>query len=143
MCETLDDVAVAMSRNFLVVDAGARVREVLTLMRESERQRAVVTRYGQLAGLLTESDLIEWIQSPNVRDPWRCSSETLLGLSVAMVMARKPIVVSPTYPLKDAAALMVENHLDALPVVDDSGVPIGILSVGDLAMSLARCLQAA
>src|SRR5215469_18951104 len=45
----------------------------------------------------------------------------------------KPIVsVHPDTPLREVAKLMLDKGITAVPVVDDNGAPIGIVSEGDL-----------
>ncbi len=46
-------------------------------------------------------------------------------------MTTDPIGVTPDTPLKEAARLMVGNHVSGLPVIDTSGRLAGILTEGD------------
>ena len=48
------------------------------------------------------------------------------------VMQRNVITVTPGTLIKDAVHLMVVHHISGLPVVDDTGAAVGILSEGDL-----------
>jgi CBS domain-containing protein len=48
------------------------------------------------------------------------------------VMTRDVVSVKSDTPMRKIAALLVEKGISAVPVVDDSGVPIGIVSEGDL-----------
>lgn len=43
-----------------------------------------------------------------------------------------PVTVSPTTPLSEARALMLTHNISGLPVIDESGVPVGILTNRDL-----------
>lgn len=43
-----------------------------------------------------------------------------------------PVTVSPKTPLSEARALMISYNISGLPVVDDKGVPVGILTNRDL-----------
>lgn len=47
------------------------------------------------------------------------------------LMTRKVISVAPETPIVDAAKLMLKNHVSGLPVVDDEGAIVGIISEGD------------
>src|SRR6266852_7560827 len=47
-------------------------------------------------------------------------------------MTRVVVSVTSDTPMRKIAALLVEKGISAVPVVDDSGVPIGIVSEGDL-----------
>lgn len=47
------------------------------------------------------------------------------------IMTRKPLTVRADTPILDAAKLMLQHHISGLPVVDDKGGLIGIVSEGD------------
>jgi CBS domain-containing protein len=47
------------------------------------------------------------------------------------VMTRNVVMVKVDTPIRDAANLMLEHHISGLPVVDDAGRVIGMLSEGD------------
>ncbi|MEH1873281.1 CBS domain-containing protein [Nostoc sp.] len=52
--------------------------------------------------------------------------------SVADVMSRDPIVVRVETPLNEAIQILAERHISGLPVVDDVGKLVGIISETDL-----------
>ena len=52
--------------------------------------------------------------------------------TVADVMSRDPIVVGPQTPLNEAIQILAERHISGLPVVDDAGQLVGIISETDL-----------
>jgi CBS domain-containing protein len=47
------------------------------------------------------------------------------------IMTRKVISVAPDSAIVEAAKLMLKNHVSGLPVVDDEGAIVGIVSEGD------------
>ncbi|YAI81324.1 MAG: CBS domain-containing protein [cyanobacterium endosymbiont of Rhopalodia sterrenbergii] len=51
---------------------------------------------------------------------------------VADVMTPNPIMVTPQTPLQEAIKLLVEKHISGLPVVNDSGKLVGVISETDL-----------
>jgi CBS domain-containing protein len=48
------------------------------------------------------------------------------------IMTTKVVTVSPETPVRDVAALMIEKHISGVPVVNDNGVLVGVISEGDL-----------
>lgn len=48
------------------------------------------------------------------------------------VMTTKVVTVTPDHSVRHAAEIMLDNHVSGLPVVDDSGELVGIISEGDL-----------
>ncbi len=51
---------------------------------------------------------------------------------VSEVMSSNPITVKPKTPLKEAIKILAEKHISGLPVVDDNGKLVGIVSETDL-----------
>ena len=49
-------------------------------------------------------------------------------------MTPNPITIAPTATVEDAVKLMEDKSISGLPVVDDAGDLVGILSEGDLLM---------
>ncbi len=48
------------------------------------------------------------------------------------VMTEKVITVGPDEPMRDIARLLLDNGISAVPVVNSDGMPIGMVSEGDL-----------
>lgn len=55
-----------------------------------------------------------------------------MSKTVADVMSHDPIVVKPDTPLKEAVQILAERRISGLPVVDDAGHLVGIISETDL-----------
>ncbi|GBF80020.1 CBS domain-containing protein [Aphanothece sacrum] len=52
--------------------------------------------------------------------------------TVADVMTPNPITVTPQTPLPEAIRILAEKRISGLPVVDDSGKLVGVISETDL-----------
>ncbi|MDK2411690.1 CBS domain-containing protein [Aphanizomenon sp. PH219] len=55
-----------------------------------------------------------------------------MSKTVAEVMSRDPILVHPQTPLKEAIQILAEKRISGLPVIDDAGKLVGIISETDL-----------
>lgn len=55
-----------------------------------------------------------------------------MAKTVAEVMTHNPIVVAPQMPIKEAIKILAEKHISGLPVVDDTGKLVGVISETDL-----------
>jgi CBS domain-containing protein len=53
-------------------------------------------------------------------------------MNVADVMTKDVVTVSPSTPLREAARLFVERRISGVPVVEDDGTVVGVLSEGDI-----------
>ena len=48
------------------------------------------------------------------------------------IMTREVVSVTPDTPMRKIASLLVKHRIGAVPVIDDDGAPIGIVSESDL-----------
>ena len=55
-----------------------------------------------------------------------------MAKTVADVMSRDPITVKPQTPIKEAIKILAEQRISGLPVVDDAGKLVGVISETDL-----------
>jgi CBS domain-containing protein len=53
-------------------------------------------------------------------------------MNAADVMVRRVITVRPSSTVRDVATILIKNHISAVPVIDDDGKLLGIVSEGDL-----------
>ena len=54
------------------------------------------------------------------------------AMNVAAVMSRDVVTVTPSTPLKEVARLLVEHRISGLPVVDEEGAVVGVVSEADV-----------
>ncbi len=59
-----------------------------------------------------------------------------LGASVGEVMTGDPFTVASQASVEDAATLMHDHNVSRLPVVDDQGGLVGIISRGDIVKAI-------
>lgn len=59
-------------------------------------------------------------------------------MTIEQIMTRDVITVSPAILIHQAARLMVEHGVSGLPVIDDDGRLVGIISEGDLIVRQTR-----
>jgi acetoin utilization protein AcuB len=95
-----------------------------------------VVQKGQLVGLVTEDDLAAARPSPATTLAVGEIIYHLTTIPISTVMRRDPEVVAPDTPLAEAASLLRDGSVGALPVVED-GRLVGLLDAGDLVALLA------
>jgi CBS domain-containing protein len=149
MSKTVADV---MTSNPIVVQPQTPIKEAIQLLAERRISGLpVVDGEGKLVGVITESDLM-WQETgvdppPYIilldsviylQNPARYEKEIhkALGQTVEEVMSEKHITVEPDRALKEAARLMHEKEIRRLPVVDEQGQVIGILTRGDIVQAM-------
>jgi len=108
------------------VDVSATVADVARVMRDDDVGAVLVTENGKLRGIVTDRDIVVRVIAEN-RDP----NSTRAG----DVIDDELITVNPDQDAHEAARLMREHDVRRLPVVQGDR-PVGIVSIGDLAVAL-------
>jgi CBS domain-containing protein len=103
----------------LTNDADEAVADAVTAMREQNVGCLLVTDAGRVVGIFTERDLLTRVLSRGR------SLETPLR----SCMTPNPVTVGPKDPVRTAIRRMQKGGYRHLPVVDEEGRPIGMLSV--------------
>jgi CBS domain-containing protein len=78
-----------------------------------------------LAGVVTDRDIV-----------LRCVAEgmDIEDTSIGEIVSSDIQAVSPDTNLDEAASIMEENKIRRLPVVDEDGMLVGVVSLGDIAV---------
>jgi CBS domain-containing protein len=95
------------------------VADVAALMRREQTGCLLVCDGDRLVGIFTERDLLRRVLAPGKP----------LTTPVGECMTPNPVVVHPKEPIGAAVRRMEEGGYRHLPVVDDAGRPVGLLSV--------------
>lgn len=112
------------SRAAITIRPAATVSEaVAELVRENIGSLPVVDADHRLVGIFTERDLLRGLHN---RGKDYCNSR------IEDVMVREPIICRPEDSVHDAVGKMSDHQIGQLPVVDEEGKVVGLVSVGDL-----------
>ena len=107
-----------MSKKVVSVSVPGSREKVLDLMRKENKAVLPVVKEedNKLVGVVTRSDLIN---NPDEEQ-------------IAMLMSRNLIIASPDEDVKDVAKKMIDNDVRRVPVVNDDGELVGIITSFDL-----------
>jgi acetoin utilization protein AcuB len=97
---------------------------------EGCRQLPVVDD-GKLIGIVTDRDVRLVINSPMVRHEQGEDERVLNEVTAESCMTPNPIMVTPDTPAYRAAEMLSIYKFGALPVVEQGGVLVGIITVTD------------
>lgn len=124
MSKTLREIMTERPR---AVTADASISDVVEVM-ESEDIGAVpiVDPDGRLLAIVTDRDLALRVLG-NGRNP----SET----AILDVASREPLTAAPDTPFDTALTMMAEHRVRRLPVIDENGTLVGIVSQADVALA--------
>jgi CBS domain-containing protein len=132
------------------------VESLLRLMRQQELVGVPVTdEAGKVVGIVTEADLILRDEDAEVRLPHHIDlwggviylestkhyEERLrraFAATVGDMMTPDPITVTPDVSAHEAGRLIAERHHNRLPVVDDEGKLLGVVTRVDVLGALTR-----
>ena len=146
-------VADMMSCDPIVVRSETSLNEAIKILAERRISGLpVVDDGGKLVGIISETDLM-W-QETGVTPPayimfldsviylqnpatYERDLHKALGQTVGEVMSKDPITISPEKTLTQAARVMHDKKVHRLPVLDESGQVIGILTRGDIVRAMA------
>ncbi|WP_031475833.1 CBS domain-containing protein [Streptomyces bicolor] len=112
-----------MTPGVVAVRPDASLVEAAQLMRTQDIGDVVVADGQQVVGVLTDRDITVRAVADGA-DP--------LTVSVESVCSRNPVVIGPGERLSVAISLMREHAVRRLPVIEE-GLPVGVVSLGDLA----------
>lgn len=110
-------------QNLIIVSAEMTVREAARLMATHKIGAVMIGEASRLIGIFTERDLAFKVVAAG-RDPD--------AVRLAEVMTRDPDTLRPEDTAHDALQRMSQRGYRHLPVVDDSGRIVGMVSVRDI-----------
>jgi CBS domain-containing protein len=137
-----------MSHDVVSVAPDASVREVVTLMLGKTYRAIPVVESGIPVGIITNSDLlkrggltmrVELLRSLDTPELHAELERLAQGAkSAADVMTPGPVTVPSSTPLTQVAEIMSYRRLKRLPVVDEHGALVGMISRLDVLRTAAR-----
>ncbi|MCU0565039.1 MAG: CBS domain-containing protein [Oculatellaceae cyanobacterium Prado106] len=151
MTQTVADI---MTPAPLVVQPETPLNQAIKLLADNRISGLpVVDGSGKLVGVISETDLM-WQETGvtppayimlldsviYLENPAKHERELhkALGQTVGEVMTDRDIVtVPPTKPIREAAQIMHERKVHRLPVLDEKGAVVGILTRGDIIRFMA------
>jgi acetoin utilization protein AcuB len=122
-----------MSSPAVTVKPDTPFQEALKLMRARQfRRLPVVNEQGKLVGIVSERDLLYASPSPAISlSVWELNY-LLSKLQVQEIMTQEVITTTPDAFIEDAARVMVEHRIGGLPVVDEEGHVVGVITETDI-----------
>jgi CBS domain-containing protein len=113
-----------MTRNPVTVPADATIVDAARLMRDRDIGPLIVVDSDRVQGIVTDRDIVVRAVADG-RDP--------SSVTIGEVCSEDVETISPDEPISDAVRRMEQRDVRRLPVVE-GGRPVGIVSMGDLAV---------
>jgi CBS domain-containing protein len=121
MAQTVEQI---MTTNPRTVSVDDTVKDASVVMRDSDIGDVIVMEDGQVTGILTDRDIVVRAVAEG-RD---ADSRSVSDICTSGIQA-----IEPDASVDDALRMMREEDIRRLPVVKN-GRPVGIISLGDLAV---------
>ncbi len=128
-------VSMWMARNLVTISATTTISRAAATMTEKKIRRLPVVdtslQGDRLLGLITASDLYR-AYPPNM-NPFAATAQDVPGstLKVADIMTRAPTTTTPEAPIEEAARIMRDTKVGALPVLRGE-LLVGIITESDI-----------
>jgi len=118
-----------MSKPVVVVDPDSSVKYALTLMRRRKIHSVVVaiSEKNPTYGIVTSTD---------IRDKIVAAARNPAEMTVREIMSGPIITGNPDWTLMECSQVMQEHHIHHLPVADESGALVGLISATDIFMAV-------
>jgi CBS domain-containing protein len=115
-----------MTSNPQTVEPSATVVEAAKVMKERDTGIVPVVQGDRLVGTITDRDVAIRVVAAG-KDPQ--------STTVSEIASKEVVTVEPGQNLDEALRLMAKHQIRRLPVVDDDGTLVGIVSQADVARS--------
>jgi CBS domain-containing protein len=151
MTDIDSSITSVMTTQPIVTRPDASIAEVARVMADSNVSALPVVENGFLVGIITETDLVSQEIEVDVpaygtfldaifRLPWDDSKDELrrvLAANVGALMTRDVQTLPLEATVQDAASAMFKHKVNVLPIVDDDGRVLGVVSRSDIVRLIA------
>ena len=127
-----DGTVASVMKAPVVAPLDARVAYIRKVMIEKGASRVPIMDGQTLVGMISETDVAHAMRSIKKHSP-QSRQDNNVELLIAMDIMRGDVITArPEMALKEAAKLMVDNDIGALPVLDDHGHLVGLITRRDI-----------
>ncbi len=132
------NVSEIASTDLLTVTMDHLIGQARDIMKTKKIRHLLVMDGNKLVGIITDRDVRSHL-SPRIDTTIESSEdEKTLKTKTHQVMTRNPITVSPDTPIAEAASLLLKDKIGCLPVIDEEGSAVGIVTDADFLRYVAR-----
>jgi len=130
-----------MIPNPITIAHDQTVEQATALMGRYKVRRLPVTKAGKLAGIVSDRDVRQLAGRPSIKLPKSELDEAYRNLPVEEIMTPNVLTIREFDTLQSAITSLLENRISGLPVVDQQGALVGMLSETDILKHYLRLLD--
>jgi acetoin utilization protein AcuB len=121
-----------MSKPIVTVEMDDSLKVVKHIFEHAKFHHLLVVEKDVLYGVISDRDLLKAI-SPHIGTPNETPHDMVtLNRKVHQIMTRKPITLPPQADVYAAIKIFNQHSISCIPIVDDKGKPIGIVTCRDI-----------
>jgi acetoin utilization protein AcuB len=128
-----------MRRDPAALSPAATLAEMLALLQRRGIRHIPIVEGQKLVGIVSDRDIKSALLSVTDTASGPARDRLLHEIRAATVMAPKVVTIAPVSPVEEAARLMLENRISALPVTDQQRL-VGIVTETDVLRMLVRAM---
>ncbi len=153
------DVKDVMNPNVVSCSSDTPIREVAQLMKQESISGLPIVDEGEVVGIVSEGDILKLLEIPEHGGLWLPSPFEVIEVPIRELLnweetkdrledvGSKPIrdimkkdvyTIGPGDSIEDAATIISKHRINRLPVVDESGQLVGIVTRGDIIGGLGQ-----
>lgn len=136
-------VSEIMDSNFLCINRNQKIRDLLKVIpKKRYTHMLVVDEKAKIVGIISQKDILEYFMellqggmSKEIRD------SELDGTTVERLMTQTPVTVRESETFGFALELFIQKGFHILPVVNDNGNIVGIITFDTLLFELKKMMN--
>ena len=128
-----------MQHDVACVRPETHLEEVVRLLQRRSVRHLPVLDHEDLVGIISDRDLKSVLPSPVTKLAATATPAHSDGLRAGDIMTKRVITVEPMVSVEDAARLLMEERIGALPVMD-GGALVGIVTETDVLLLFVRAM---
>ena len=115
------------------------LEEIVRLLQRRGVRHLPVLDHEDLAGIISDRDLKSVLPARVAKPAGTATGPASAGLTAGNIMTKRVITVEPMVSVEDAARLLIEKRIGALPVTD-GGTLVGIVTETDVLLLFVRAM---
>ena len=121
-----------MSKTIVTVEMDDSLKTIKEIFDHVKFHHVLIVESGKLFGLISKTDLYKSL-SPHIGTISETNSDAaLLNIRAHQIMTRRPLTLKANAAVDDAIELFNSNNISCIPVINDDGNPVGIISWRDI-----------
>lgn len=125
-------IAKIMTRNLITVSPDDTIEKMEKILNKLPIHHLLVVENNQLLGVVSDRDVLK-VLSPYLNTKVQTEKDLFtLTRKAHQIMSRELITIRPSATIQEAARCLIDNNVSLLPVTNEEGEPVGVLSWKDV-----------